>query len=137
MSFDYNTKGSFVVQDYLRYAFSLDKDKFASLFTETAEMTHTSNGTTSEVKGRDKIMDIYTKNFFEVTSNISVVDINIKADALTPQFRCVVQEERKTTYGQRKIEIKDTTTLHLVEEDKVLKIAKIISDVVIKTIEEK
>ena len=129
MSFNTNTIGYQVANDYLQSSFTLDREKFQSLLSKDVEMQHITDDHNDRVIGRDKVMALYKKKFFDVTSDFDIQEVNIYSNGLQPKFKCKVSENKKEDNQNYRVEIHDQTTLHLVEEEGKWKIKKIIAEV--------
>lgn len=128
----FNTIGYKVTNAYLQSCFSLDEKSFYNLLSENVEVVHITNDQERKEHkeiGRDKVMNLYKRQFFDVTRDFDILEVTIRSNELKPEFICKVSENKSDSKEKYKAEYLDKTKLHIIDEKGEWKIEKLISEV--------
>ncbi len=131
MTFSDNTRGYFVLRDYIDSLWHQQPDRFSSLLSKVVKLVHYTNGLKDyEVEGVDSIMELFRSKFFDKLVLMDAHSIEFINNGKTPEYKLTSVQEMMHENTTVSVKYYDHSSFQLaVEQDGVLRITEIVMKV--------
>lgn len=128
MTLSIATQRFFVLNDYISSLWNQKPDKFASLLTPNVKLTHYTNDVLDhEVEGKERVIELFSKNFFNSLVSIDLASIKFMTDGQeSARYKLKTTQQMNQNGEIKQIKYEDDSEFKFDLDGGVLHIAQIV-----------